>query len=91
MTIFPPSSCLAAARQEEGGNIVISSVYDKKEHYNTLEWTIYANGIVRMQVNYFPEAYFTSFIGVNFSYPESRIKEVTYMGDGPTQCMDRTG
>jgi hypothetical protein len=71
------------ARREEGGNIVISSAYDKKKHYNTLEWTIYANGNIRMQVNYFPTAYFTSFVGVNFSYPESRIKEVTYMGDGP--------
>ena len=69
--------------KREGGNIVISSVYDRKKHYNTLEWTIYHNGNVRMQVNYFPAAYFTSFVGVNFSYPESNIKEVTYMGDGP--------
>lgn len=69
--------------RQDGANIVISSVYDKKEHCNTLEWTIYSNGVVRMQVSYFPAAYFTSFVGVNFSYPEKRIKEITYMGAGP--------
>jgi len=66
----------------EGKNIVISSLYSKK-HFNTLEWIIYPTGIVKMQVSYFPAAYFTSFVGVNFSYPESRIKKVLYMGDGP--------
>ena len=71
-----------AARQE-GKNIVISSVIEKKQHYNTLQWTIYPTGIIKMEVNYFPAAYFTSFVGVNFSYPEQRIKEVNYMGDGP--------
>lgn len=69
--------------RQEGNNIIISSAYDKKEHYNTLEWTIYPTGIIKMQINYFPAAYFTSLAGVNFSYPESRIKAITYMGDGP--------
>jgi hypothetical protein len=36
-----------------------------------------------MRVRYFPSAYFTSLVGVNFSYPELKIKSVTYMGDGP--------
>jgi hypothetical protein len=66
-----------------GKNIVISSVFDRKEHFNTLEWTVYPTGIIKMQVSYFPSAYFTSLVGVNFSYPEQRIKAVTYMGDGP--------
>jgi hypothetical protein len=69
--------------KQEGKNIIISSVYNKKEHYNTLEWTIYPTGIIRMQINYFPAAYFTSYVGVNFSYPEQRIKSISYLGDGP--------
>ena len=36
-----------------------------------------------MQVNYFPAEYFTSLVGVNFSFPEKEIKGVEYMGDGP--------
>lgn len=66
----------------QGNSLVISSSYSK-QHFNTLEWTIYPTGIVRMQVNYFPAAYFTTFAGVNFSYPEHQIKAVTYMGNGP--------
>jgi hypothetical protein len=36
-----------------------------------------------MQVKYFPAEYFTWFDGVNFSFPESEMKGVEYMGDGP--------
>ena len=63
--------------------LVIASAFDRKKSYNTLEWRIYPSGIIRMQVRYFPEAYFTWFDGVNFTFPESGIKGVEYMGDGP--------
>jgi hypothetical protein len=63
--------------------LVISSTFDRKESYNTLKWTVYPSGIVKMEVKYFPSAYFTTFVGLNFSYPESEIKGVEYMGNGP--------
>jgi len=66
-----------------GDNYIIESNYDKKESYNTLKWTVYPSGWVQLQVNYFPATYFTSFVGVNFSFPESQIKSVDYIGDGP--------
>jgi hypothetical protein len=69
--------------RKEGQNIIISSTYNKKESFNTLEWVIYPSGWVKMQVNYFPDAYFTTFVGVNFSYPEQNIKGVEYLGNGP--------
>lgn len=64
-------------------SLVIESVFNSKSSYNTLRWTICPSGIVKMQVNYFPAAYFTNFVGVNFSFPEKEIKSVEYMGDGP--------
>ncbi|WP_051666493.1 glycoside hydrolase family 2 [Pedobacter sp. R20-19] len=67
----------------DGDNLVISSKFDKKESYNTLEWTIYPSGWLKMQVKYFPSAYFTTFVGLNFSYPETEIKSVRYKGNGP--------
>jgi len=67
----------------EGNKLVITSAFDRKSSFNTLEWTIYPSGWVKMKVNYFPEAYFTTFVGVNFSFPESHIRAVEYMGDGP--------
>lgn len=67
----------------DGNNLVISSTFDRKKSYNTLQWTIYPSGLLKMQVHYFPSEYFTSFVGINFSFPESEIKGVNYMGYGP--------
>jgi len=63
--------------------LIIASSFDRKEHYNTLEWKIYPNGKIKMKVRYFPAAYFTSMVGVNFSYPENRVGSMFYLGDGP--------
>jgi hypothetical protein len=67
----------------EGDTLVIASAFDRKKSYNTLKWFVYPSGIIKMQVNYFPAEYFTSIVGVNFSFPEKEIKGVVYMGNGP--------
>ncbi|HEY0679423.1 MAG TPA: glycoside hydrolase family 2 TIM barrel-domain containing protein [Chitinophagaceae bacterium] len=67
----------------DGNKLLITSAFDRKDSYNTLEWTIFPDGLLGMKVNYFPAAYFTSMVGVNFSFPESGIKGVQYMGYGP--------
>lgn len=67
----------------DGENLIISSKFDKKESWNTLQWTIYPSGWLKMEVQYFPSDYFTTFVGLNFSYPESEIKAVEYKGNGP--------
>ena len=64
-------------------SLVIFSTYDRTKSFNTLAWTIYPSSVLKMTVQYFPAAYFTNFVGVNFSFPEKEIKSVTYMGDGP--------
>ncbi|KLT64411.1 glycoside hydrolase family 2 [Pedobacter sp. BMA] len=69
--------------KREGDTLIISSTFDKKESYNTLEWTVYPSGWLKMQVKYFPSDYFTTFAGLNFSYPETEIKGVEYKGNGP--------
>ncbi|TJZ62144.1 glycoside hydrolase family 2 [Sphingobacterium olei] len=68
---------------EESDKVIIASTFDKKESYNTLRWEISASGQLKMHVQYFPEAYFTRFVGVNFSFPEDQIKGVEYLGMGP--------
>ena len=67
----------------QGKNYVIESAFNRKESYNTLRWTIYPSGWVQLDVHYFPSAYFTNFAGVNFSFTETEIKAVEYMGNGP--------
>jgi hypothetical protein len=67
----------------DGRNLIIESTFDRKTSYNTLQWTIYPSGWVKMLVRYFPADYFTNLIGVNFSYPEQDVKGIEYLGMGP--------
>jgi hypothetical protein len=67
----------------DGKNLIIESSFDRKEAYNTLQWTIYPSGMLKLNVKYFPAEYLTNFIGLNFSFPEDQIKGVEYMGRGP--------
>ena len=67
----------------DGRNLIIESTFDRKASYNTLQWTIYPSGWVKMLVKYFPGEYFTNFVGVNFSFPENGVKSVRYLGNGP--------
>ena len=69
--------------KQENDSVIISSAFDKQKSFNTLQWTIYASGLLKLEVHYFPEAYFADLIGVNFSFPEKNIKAVQYMGNGP--------
>ena len=66
-----------------GDTLILESKFDRKKNYNTIQWTMYPSGIVKMLVHYFPSEYYTWFDGVNFSFPESQIKGVEYLGDGP--------
>ncbi|HAK75844.1 MAG TPA: glycoside hydrolase family 2 [Runella sp.] len=67
----------------EGETLVIESSFQQKTTYNTLQWTVYPSGWVKMKVRYFPAAYFTEMVGVNFSFPEEQIKSVQWVGNGP--------
>ena len=69
--------------RQDADSLVISSVYNRKQSYNVMEWTVYPSGWVKLKVNYFPAEYFTDMVGVNFSFPEDKIKGVEYLGNGP--------
>jgi Beta-galactosidase/beta-glucuronidase len=67
----------------EDGKVIIASTFDKKDSYNTLRWEILPSGQLKMHVQYFPDSYFTRFVGVNFDFPEDQITGVEYRGMGP--------
>lgn len=69
--------------KQQGDTVIIASTYHKKDSYNTLTWTIYPSGQLKMHVQYFPDNYFTRYVGVNFDLPEEEIEGVEYMGRGP--------
>lgn len=63
--------------------LVLEAAYAKGSDLQGLAWTIYPSGLVKMDVQYFPADYYTDLIGVNFQFPESTVKGVRWMGDGP--------
>lgn len=71
------------SHRREKDALIIESAFNRKDHYNTLQWTFYPSGWIKMQMNYFPAEYFTSMVGVNFSFPEKELKSIEYMGKGP--------
>lgn len=77
-TNFKQISC-----RTEGENLIISSAFDQKHAYNTLEWIIYPSGWLKLNVRYFPAEYLSNFVGLNFSFPENQMKGIEYMGNGP--------
>jgi hypothetical protein len=46
-------------------------------------WSIYPSGLVKLNVKYNPFSYDSDFLGVSFSYPESDVKAVKWLGNGP--------
>ncbi len=70
-------------KYDKDKNLVISSAFDKKKSFNTLQWIIHRNGWVQLKVNYFPDSLHTKMLGINFDLPENQMRSVTYMGKGP--------
>ncbi|SHL40693.1 Beta-galactosidase/beta-glucuronidase [Chitinophaga jiangningensis] len=71
------------SRREENGQLILESDFHKKEAYNTIRWTIYPSGWIKLDLHYFPAAYFSNYVGASFNFPETAVTGVTYMGDGP--------
>jgi hypothetical protein len=67
----------------KANEITVTSHYTTKSLVSSLTWTINGTGTLKMEIHYFPAAYFTNLVGVNFSFPENKIKGVEYMGNGP--------
>jgi hypothetical protein len=69
--------------RREGNNVVVESGLVRKSNFQSLQWTIYPSGWVKMQAKYFPKEYETTLIGMNFNFPENTVKSIQWMGNGP--------
>jgi hypothetical protein len=65
------------------GIATIDYVFGANSNFNELRWTVYPSGWLKLDVKYCPAAYESTFMGISFSYPESRVKGIRWMGDGP--------
>jgi hypothetical protein len=69
--------------RQDRGIVKLMSTYGKKSHLRELIWSIYPSGWVKMDVTYIPVGEESTFMGINFSYPEKLIKGIRWMGAGP--------
>lgn len=65
---------------QNGDNIVIEVAYDGD--LKSARWTVCPSGWVRLEYEYELEGQFDVF-GVNFDYPEPRMKSMRWLGRGP--------
>lgn len=58
---------------------------EKNSRMKQFTWTFYPSGWAKLKMYYVPEKYDVDFdyMGVNFSYPESLVKGVKWLGNGP--------
>lgn len=50
---------------------------------DSIKWTIYANGLLDLEVTIKGKRIVKDFKGITFSFPESEVQSVKWMGDGP--------
>jgi hypothetical protein len=51
--------------------------------FGTLEWVMFAGGLLDMKLKYQPEGGSIPYTGASFNYPEQQVKSVKYLGNGP--------
>ncbi|GAB3355139.1 glycoside hydrolase family 2 [Arachidicoccus ginsenosidivorans] len=69
--------------QNKQDSIVLEAVFEKKSDLQKLIWTIYPDGVLKMEAGYFPHQYDYDFMGLSFNFPENLVTGVRRMGAGP--------
>ena len=67
----------------DNDSLIVEASFEKKANEAQLKWTIYPSGLIKLTVKYWPIGEEGDMLGFSFSYPESQVKGVTYLGNGP--------
>jgi hypothetical protein len=67
----------------DGECLIVESEFDEKSVMKECKWTIYPSAWIRLDIVYSPEVERHELMGISFDYPESLVKSIEWMGDGP--------
>jgi hypothetical protein len=67
----------------EKEKLIIENTFGEKSSYNEVKWTVYPSGWLRLDAEYCPVKYESTFMGISFSFPEKLVRGMRWMGDGP--------
>ncbi|MBR9997325.1 MAG: glycoside hydrolase family 2 [Cyclobacteriaceae bacterium] len=65
---------------QEGQNAIYVAYYTG--NIEQIRWTMSGNGLLRLEFIYFPTNH-QPFFGINFDFPETDIKKISWLGKGP--------
>jgi hypothetical protein len=74
----PPVTKLEQIR--DGNTLQVRVSFDDDSRF---EWILYADGLLNLKARYSMDKSRVPFAGISFTYPEEKIKEVQYLGNGP--------
>ncbi|HTN35951.1 MAG TPA: glycoside hydrolase family 2 TIM barrel-domain containing protein [Arachidicoccus sp.] len=69
--------------EDKKDSVVLTASFEHKSDLSKLRWVIYPDGLLKMDVGYFPHQYDFDYAGVSFDFPEAKVKGVQRMGAGP--------
>lgn len=55
----------------------------KEYSSDMIKWTIYANGLLGLEVHFKGKRIVDAYKGISFSFPETEVKGMKWLGDGP--------
>lgn len=66
-------------------SLMLTASFEEESRMKEFTWTFYPSGWLKLDIAYLPEAYDVPFhyMGVDFSYPETLVKGIRWMGKGP--------
>ena len=64
-------------------SVVLTSSFERKSDIQKLTWTVYPDGVLKLDCGYFPHQYDYDFMGLSFNFPENLVTGVKRMGAGP--------
>ena len=67
----------------DGNVLVIKYSLEQDARIKELTWRVFPSGWLGLNLKYFPEGQESEFSGISFSYPESEVTGVKWLGDGP--------
>jgi hypothetical protein len=68
---------------EEEKNKHIEYVFGEQSLFKSMKWIFYPSGWAKLDVEYFPESYFSDYLGITFSFSEMDVTGIKWVGDGP--------
>lgn len=82
-TTLGETKILGLNHYQEGLDYVLAFEFDPQSITKKLEYRLLSNGLLKLHYEYLPKKGFYDHVGLDFRYPEEKVKGVRWLGEGP--------